>query len=239
MGRQAKVAPPRRPNPLRDREKRGEIKAPTIFTQKAAAAAAAAAKSKMRKRGCPNPTCDAPNIEDGICQGCGRVVDDSNIVAEVQFGESSSGAAVVQGSFMGADQGAAKSMGPGFRRAGGSEEGREGTIREGMLTHHPFCSSKSNIILGRRIMQAMANQLQIQETIVAQGVQIFKLAAMHNFIQGRRMEMVCAVCLYSACRQTKPCKVMLIDFADKIQVFRPLSRKIFVLLLTDLLGQCF
>ncbi|RDL42309.1 Uncharacterized protein BP5553_02288 [Venustampulla echinocandica] len=201
MGRQPKIVPPRRPNPLRDREKRAEIRAPTIFTQKAAAVAAAAAKSKLRKRGCPNPTCEAPNIEDGICQGCGRVVDDSNIVAEVQFGESSSGAAVVQGSFMGADQGAAKSMGPGFRRAGGSEEGREGTIRE-----------------GRRIMQAMANQLQIQETIVAQGVQIFKLAAMHNFIQGRRMEMVCAVCLYSACRQTKPCRVMLIDFADKIQV---------------------
>jgi transcription factor IIIB subunit 2 len=51
-------------------------------------------------------------------------------VAEVQFGESASGAAVVQGSFVSADQGTAKSLGPAFRRAGGSED-REKTIREG------------------------------------------------------------------------------------------------------------
>jgi len=57
-------------------------------------------------------------------------VDDSNIVSEVQFGESSSGAAVVQGSFLGADQGTARSMGSAFIRAGGGES-REATTREG------------------------------------------------------------------------------------------------------------
>jgi len=51
-------------------------------------------------------------------------------VAEVQFGESASGAAVVQGSFVSADQGTAKSLGPAFRRAGASED-REKTVREG------------------------------------------------------------------------------------------------------------
>jgi transcription factor IIIB subunit 2 len=35
--------------------------------------------------------------------------------------------------------------------------------------------------------------------------------------------MVVAVCLYSACRKERPCKVMLIDFADKVQVRPPLS----------------
>jgi transcription factor IIIB subunit 2 len=67
-------------------------------------------------------------------------------------------------------------------------------------------------------MTALANQLMIQEAIVNSGVQIFKLAAMANFIQGRRMDMVAACCLYSACRKEKPCRVMLIDFADKVQV---------------------
>lgn len=41
---------------------------------------------------------------------------------------------------------------------------------------------------------------------------------MNNFIQGRRTEHVAAVCLYSACRKERPCRVMLIDFADKVQV---------------------
>jgi transcription factor IIIB subunit 2 len=67
-------------------------------------------------------------------------------------------------------------------------------------------------------MTALANQLMIQEAIVNSGVQIFKLAAVANFIQGRRMDMVAACCLYSACRKEKPCRVMLIDFADKVQV---------------------
>lgn len=66
-----------------------------------------------------------------MCHNCGTIVDDSNIVAEVQFGENATGAAVVVGSFIGEDQGAARSMGPAFRRAGGGSEDRESTIREG------------------------------------------------------------------------------------------------------------
>jgi transcription factor IIIB subunit 2 len=67
-------------------------------------------------------------------------------------------------------------------------------------------------------MNQLAQQLHIQESTVTHGVQILKLAVMNNFIQGRRTEMVCAVCLYTACRMTQPCRVMLIDFADKISV---------------------
>ena len=54
-------------------------------------------------------------------------------MSEITFGESSSGAAVVQGSFVGADSGAASSMGPAFQRAGGGTGDREKTLREGML----------------------------------------------------------------------------------------------------------
>jgi transcription factor IIIB 90 kDa subunit len=113
-------------NPLRNRR---EIVAPTALVRKATAGAAAA---RPAKRACPNKQCSNPQVEDGICHNCGTIVDDSNIVAEIQFGENSSGAAVVQGSFLGADQGTAKSLGPAFRRAGG-EEGREATVREGEL----------------------------------------------------------------------------------------------------------
>jgi hypothetical protein len=130
-GRPAKEVPPRKPNPLRNR-KPINAPLPPIFQQRQAAAAAAAAKAPPRpaRRACPNKTCSAPDVVDGVCHNCGTIVDDSNIVSEVQFGESSSGAAVVQGSFVSADQGTAKSLGPAFRRAGGMED-RESTVREG------------------------------------------------------------------------------------------------------------
>lgn len=74
-------------------------------------------------RTCPNPTCTDPRVEDcddkRVCTTCGTLVSDSNIVSEVQFGETSSGAAVVQGSYVGADQSHARNIGGGFKRAGG------------------------------------------------------------------------------------------------------------------------
>jgi hypothetical protein len=136
MPRPVKEPPPRKPNPLRNRK---PVNAPLPPIYQAAAAAAAAAKAAPRpaRRACPNKTCSAPDVVDGVCHNCGTIVDDSNIVSEVQFGESANGAAVVQGSFVSADQGTAKSLGPAFRRAGGMED-RESTIREGKRTQSPF-----------------------------------------------------------------------------------------------------
>jgi transcription factor IIIB subunit 2 len=72
------------------------------------------------KRACPNKECNDPKIEDGICESCGTIVDDSNIVSEVQFGETSGGAAVVQGSYVGAESSGAR--GPaGLKSGGGSD----------------------------------------------------------------------------------------------------------------------
>jgi transcription factor IIIB 90 kDa subunit len=149
---------------------------------------------------CPNKKCPKPNVVDGTCQTCGRVADDSNIVAEVQFGETSSGAAVVQGSFIGADQAGVRSMGPSFRRVGGGDD-REKSIRE-----------------ARSLMQGYAQQLSVGDNFVNQGTQVFKLASSANFIQGRTLASVAAVCLYAACRAEPPCKVMLIDLADLVQL---------------------
>ena len=115
--------PPKIINPLR--QNRREINAPTAIRKPTPA---------RPKRACPNKNCATPDIIDGICHSCGTIVDDSNIVSEVQFGENSSGAAVVQGSYVAADQGGARSMGgPGFGRmgGGGGEGGRENTVREG------------------------------------------------------------------------------------------------------------
>lgn len=123
MGRQPKPQPTRRPNPLTHMK---PIRHPTPIARQAIQ------NIVKSRRICPNKECAAPKIEDGICTNCGTIIDESNIVAEVQFGENSSGAAVVQGSFVSADQGTAKSLGPAFRRAGGSED-REKTLREGRL----------------------------------------------------------------------------------------------------------
>lgn len=149
---------------------------------------------------CPNKACPKPNVVDGTCQTCGRIADDSNIVAEVQFGESSSGAAVVHGSYIGADQAGVRSMGPAFRRVGGSED-REKSIRE-----------------AKSLMQGYAQQLNVSDSLITAGTQVFKLASSANFIQGRTLASVAAVCLYAACRAEPPCKVMLIDLADLVQV---------------------
>lgn len=82
---------------------------------------------------CPNEACDAPNIieEDGVqvCTNCGSVLSEMEIVAEVSFGETSAGAAVVQGTFVGADQSHGRTFGPGH--LGGGVQSREMTIANG------------------------------------------------------------------------------------------------------------
>ncbi|KAK3181877.1 transcription factor TFIIIB subunit brf1 [Lecanicillium sp. MT-2017a] len=190
-----------RPNPVRAmRERHERRQADAHQNQASSSANKNASLAPPARQQCPNKACPKPDVIDGTCRTCGRVADDSNIVAEVQFGETSSGAAVVQGSYIGADQAGVRSMGPSFRRVGGSED-REKSIRE-----------------ARGLMQGYAQQLNISESLVAAGSQVFKLASGANFIQGRTLASVAAVCLYAACRAEPPCKVMLIDLADLVQL---------------------
>ncbi|PHH67555.1 hypothetical protein CDD82_1364 [Ophiocordyceps australis] len=91
-------------------------------------------------------------------------------------------------------------MGPAFPRRG------------------PFERLDKSVLEARGMMQGFAQQLNIGDALVTAGTQVFKLASGANFVQGRTMESVSAVCLYTACRMQPPCKVMLIDFADLIQV---------------------
>ncbi|KAH6678781.1 RNA polymerase III transcription initiation factor B complex component [Plectosphaerella plurivora] len=195
----------------RDREKRAAQEA------EAAARRPQAPTTTVRSSGprCPNKNCPNPKVVDGTCQTCGRVADDSNIVAEIQFGESSSGAAVVHGSYIGADQGGTRSLGPGFRRGGGSDQ-REKTLADARMTIQ-------GIVAGLSLNKSSAPD----QNIIDMSLQTFKLAAGLNFTQGRNLSVVCAVCVYTAFRtQTddpneKP-KVMLLDLADlvKVNVFK-------------------
>lgn len=86
-------------------------------------------------RECPNPDCTDKDVgeEDGqlVCRGCGTVVNDSNIVSEVMFGETSSGKQMVQGGHVGADQSYARSSQPMNHRTGGGLDSREMTEATG------------------------------------------------------------------------------------------------------------
>ena len=134
---------------------------------------------------------------DLVCQNCGVVSEDNPIVSEVTFGETSNGAAVVQGSFISAGQSHAS-----FLSHGGSSalESREATLNN-----------------ARRKLRAVSHALHIPEYITDAAFQWYKLALANNFVQGRRSQNVIAACLYVACRKEKT-HHMLIDFSSRLQV---------------------
>lgn len=188
-----------------------KIRGQAIAQARAASIAAAAASDTTRTGNgsarCPNKACPKPNVVDGTCQTCGRVADESNIVSEITFGETSGGAAVVQGSYLAADQGGVRvAGGPSFRRVAGSSasEARERTMREAKVMMQQYC-----------------HRLNINPGLADDGFRLYRVAAMNNFTQGRRIPHVAAMCLYAACRKNKSNKVMLIDLADlcKANVF--------------------
>ncbi|GJJ14676.1 hypothetical protein Clacol_008942 [Clathrus columnatus] len=135
---------------------------------------------------------------NAFCIQCGTVVEENTIVAEVTFGETSTGAAMVQGSYVGQGQTRARMTGPGGFR--GSGESREQTLANAR----------------RKIRQAQA-ALNISEHTGDQAQRWYTLAVEHRFTKGRRSELVVAVCLYVACRMSNTSH-MLIDFSDMLHV---------------------
>jgi len=57
----------------------------------------------------------------------------------------------------------------------------------------------------------------LKQDLVQAAQRYYKLAFIRGFIQGRSVDSVAAVCLYTACREQKS-PYLLIDFADSIQV---------------------
>ncbi|KAI9704376.1 MAG: transcription factor TFIIIB subunit brf1 [Candelina mexicana] len=162
------------------------------------------AQPQSAVRTCPNPSCPDPQIDDvegnRVCTTCGTLVSDSNIVSEVQFGETSSGAAVVQGSYVGADQSHARSMGTAFKRAGGLE------------------SREAQEASGKRYTSQIAAALGLPQSLSDQAFQNYKLAIGNNFIQGRTIRNVAGICMYVACRKQEKNSTMLIDIAQVLNI---------------------
>ncbi|CUM62902.1 uncharacterized protein PRCAT00000461001 [Priceomyces carsonii] len=129
------------------------------------------------------------------CSRCGTVQVENPIVSEVQFAESSTGAAMVQGAMVGADQSRAT-----FSNRHNAMESREQTFEN-----------------GKRKIKRIAAALKIPEYISDSAIEWFKLALTNNFVQGRRSQNVLASCLYVACRKEKT-HHMLIDFSSRLQI---------------------
>lgn len=150
------------------------------------------------------PECQSENIEESegatVCGDCGTSINESNIVSEVQFGENASGAAVVQGAFVNEDQ----------RHARG-DPGRYGNIRE------PREVSEQH---GREELRKQSSWHHLPEHIYEQAFAFYKLGLNINFVQGRMISVVAAVCLYAACRRSnnKDHGMLLIDFAEGIAI---------------------
>ncbi|KAF2815047.1 uncharacterized protein BDZ99DRAFT_566949 [Mytilinidion resinicola] len=154
----------------------------------------------------PPKCCEAPEFSDTdgthACMNCGTVITESEIVSEVTFGENSNGAAVVQGAFVGENQRHAKTMGPAFRRNGGTTESREQTEQKGKAEINKIAAA------------VRLNNPSTED----QAFGIYKLAIGINFIQGRRVRTVAAVCLYIACRRKAGNTTLLMDFAAELQM---------------------
>ncbi|EMG48561.1 TDS4 Transcription factor IIIB 70 kDa subunit [Candida maltosa Xu316] len=133
---------------------------------------------------------------DVSCTRCGTVIEENPIVSEVQFGESSSGAAMVQGAMVGADQ--ARATFSGGRQ--NAMESREQTLSK-----------------GKQRIKKLAQVLKISDYIAEAAGEWFRLALTLNFVQGRRSHNVLATCLYVACRKEKT-HHMLIDFSSRLQM---------------------
>ncbi|KIM67015.1 hypothetical protein SCLCIDRAFT_108576, partial [Scleroderma citrinum Foug A] len=140
-----------------------------------------------------------PAAGNGFCVQCGTVVEENTIVSEVTFGETSTGAAMVQGAYVGQGATHARMSGPFGNR--GSTESREQTIANA----------------SRRI-QSFATVLRLSEVVSLAATRLYTLAVEHKFTKGRRSAHVAAVCLYIACRQKETRNYMLIDFSDLLQV---------------------
>ncbi|KAI8969707.1 hypothetical protein BDB01DRAFT_583002 [Pilobolus umbonatus] len=132
-----------------------------------------------------------------FCVSCGEVLEENNIVAEVTFGETSGGKAVLQGSYAG--ESGRISGGGMFGRSRG-REGQEQAFEN-----------------GRQKIASIAHGVRLPERYRESAQRYYNLAVVNQFTRGRRSELVAAVCLYAVCRSEKSSH-MLIDFSDLLQI---------------------
>lgn len=158
----------------------------------------------MSSRTCSHCGCTDIDIDsargDAVCTGCGSVLEDQIIVAEVQFQENSGGGSSLIGQFVSSEaSGKSFSIGGSFSH-GMQKESRTITLQK-----------------GRRRIQQLANQLNLNQHCVDIAFNFFKMAVAKHMTQGRKHMHVIAACLYLVCR-TEKTSHMLLDFSDALQV---------------------
>ncbi|KAK4981841.1 transcription factor TFIIIB subunit brf1 [Elasticomyces elasticus] len=149
--------------------------------------------------------CDEPAIveHDGarICSGCGQLISENNIVSEVTFGETSQGAAVVQGGVVGENQRYANTL-TGLR-------GRN--MGEGLSSH------AATEAAGLATIQRYVNRMRAPPELGTAAHRIYKLALLSDFTRGRNPDTAAAVCL-----QRPENTMLLMDLSEvlEINIFR-------------------
>ena len=151
------------------------------------------------------PQCGSANIELNetlgqlACIECGRVLEESTIVNQVQFAEQGD-RTVRTGQFVGADSSKPYPSVRARNRYGNSRESRDATLA-----------------MARRNIAQVAGTLRLPNIYIDKAYRLYQLALQRNFIFGRRQMHVVATCLYTICRQEKS-PHLLIDFSDALQV---------------------
>uniref|UniRef100_A0A3P8TI24 Transcription factor IIIB 90 kDa subunit n=1 Tax=Amphiprion percula TaxID=161767 RepID=A0A3P8TI24_AMPPE len=167
-------------------------------------------------------TCGGSDIDvdqargSAVCTGCGSVLEDNIIVSEVQFVEGSGGVSSAVGQFVSAD-GPVKAplLGSGFHTSVGKES-RAQTLQS-----------------GKRQIQQLGSQLQLNQHCLDTAFNFFKLVVSKHLTRGRKTEHVIAACLYLVCR-TEGTPHMLLDLSDLLQVNVYILGKTFLLLAREL-----
>lgn len=131
--------------------------------------------------------------------------EDSQIVADVQFGEASNGQAYAMGTTVAlGEAGPRMNVGFGNRRpiaGGGNGDSNLNTMRR-----------------AAEIIDALASRFHdvLRAYIANMAKERFKLVQARGFLRGRAIERVAGVCLYFAIRQDGNTPLMLIDIADAL-----------------------
>eukprot|EP00392_Amoebophrya_sp_AT5.2_P013054 g13165.t1 len=130
-----------------------------------------------------------PFSQDLLCSGCGAVIQENRLVAEVGFQEGAGGKKQVIGQSITWGHGAAAI-------SSASRGSRELTVAR-----------------ARKNVEGFATKLRIHHAHQEQALRIFGLALDKQFNRGRKSMLLCAACLYIVCRSNKS-PHLLIDFAD-------------------------
>nr|XP_046267859.1 transcription factor IIIB 90 kDa subunit-like [Scatophagus argus] len=173
----------------------------------------------MSSRVCKN--CGSRDIDvdqargDAVCMGCGSVLEDNIIVAEVEFVESGGGGSLAVGQFVSAEAtGTVPSFGDGHYTVG--RESRAQTLAR-----------------AKQSINSLGHQLQLNQRCLDTAFNFYKMALTKHLTRGRKASHVIAACIYMVCR-TEGTPHMLLDLSDLLQVNVYILGRTFLVLAREL-----